>query len=370
MPFLWIGLLTVGGLAALFGGLTVRRKRIRYPNPKSYITTLAAEVEVKRLAAGDYELSWSRSSSSVQIFTGSQPDAIDTLAAEVTGEQRVQITGLDPAVRHYFAVVFADGQRVTAAERFLPLSSGSVNFRDFGGYQTADGRRVRWGRLFRSGTLAALTPADYDYLSQIGLQLVCDLRNREEVAIEPDKLPDTMAYVHAPIYTDSDSMRRLRTLLVDPRALNILLLEMYTRQMIDENARPIGEVLRRLSDPANLPALIHCTAGKDRTGITAAVLLSVLGVPDEVITADYSLSNHYFTTFRQVVQKALPGWLGNLGISIDDMHVLLTANPAIFQDVLNHIRRKYGSVDGYLREAAGLDDAVIEQLKANFLEAS
>lgn len=367
MPFLWIGLLTLGGAAALFGVLTARRKSIRYPAPQSYIVDPQVDVSVARADNGDIELHWSRPSSSAQIFVGTQPDAIDYTQpiARVTGENSAQVSNLDPAIRHYFGVVFDDGQRIVAAERFLPLE-GAVNFRDLGGYRTADGRYVRWGKLFRSGTLSDLTQADYAYIERVGIKLVCDLRNNEEIAIEPDILPESMQYVHTLIYTDSDSMRRLRALFFDPRALSLLMLEMYTRQMIDKNARPIGDVLRRLSN--DFPALIHCTAGKDRTGITVAVLLALLGVPDTVITADYSLSNHYYESFRRVVQKALPQWLAYGGITIDDMRPILTANPEILQSVLDHIRQRYGSVEGYLRDAAGVDDATIARLKSNLLE--
>ena len=372
MPLLWIGLLAIGGLAALAGGLTLRRKRIRYPDPKSYITDpdAAADVTVKRLDNGDYELCWTRAASPVKIFAGTHPDTVDLVAPldEVVDGQSTTISGLDATNRYYFVVMFADGQRVMASTRFLPLA-GAVNFRDMGGFKTADGKRVCWGKLFRSGSLGSLTSADYEYIERIGIKLVCDLRSSGEIAVEPDKLPASIEYVHASIFTDSDSVRRLRALLVDPRALSLLMLEMYTHQMIDQNARPIGDILRRLSNSENLPALIHCTAGKDRTGITAAVLLSVLGVPDVVITADYSLSNHYFETIRQLVQNALPQRLAMFGITIDDMQVLLTANPVVLQDALNYLRQRYGSVEVYLRDAAGVDDSVIERLKTNLLEA-
>jgi protein-tyrosine phosphatase len=286
---------------------------------------------------------------------------------QVVGQQSARIQDLDPGLRYYFEVHFDDSQRVAAAERFLPLQGG-VNVRDLGGYPTADGRHVRWGLLFRSGTLSALTEADYIYLQHIGIKLVCDLRSHEEMVAEPDTLPDSMQYLPSPIYTDSDTSRRLRALLFNPAALNLLMREAYTRQMVDQNALTIGEVLRRFADSAHLPALVHCTAGKDRTGIIAAVLLSFLGVPDSVITADYSLSNYYYDTFRRIVEKAIPQRLSMLGITIDDMTFALTANPVLLQAVLDHIRQHYGSVEGYLQDAAHLDAATLERLKATLLE--
>lgn len=363
MPFLWIGLLTVGGAAVLFGALTVRRKRIRYPAPQSYIVEPPTEAAAVRVENGDVELRWHREAQPSQVTV--QPAAPDYQVQMIDGHT-ARISSLDPAVRYTFEIQFADGQRIRTAERFLPLQ-GAVNFRDLGGYTTADGRRVRWNCVFRSGTLAGLTQNDYAYLQQIGIQIVCDVRNAEEVAVEPDALPDSMRYFHIPIYTDSDSSRRLRALMLNPPQLELLMQEAYTRQMIDRNARPIGDLLRRLANPENLPVLIHCTAGKDRTGITMAVLLSVLGVPDDVITADYSLSNYYYEAFRQIVGRAIDR-LKWFGITVSDMQLLLTANPRMMQAVLDHIRQQYGSVEGYLRDAAGIEESVIQRLRENLLE--
>jgi protein-tyrosine phosphatase len=145
--------------------------------------------------------------------------------------------------------------------------------------------------------------------------------------------------------------------------------EMYTRYMVDENGAVYGAILRALADPANLPAIIHCTAGKDRAGLTSALLLAVLGVPDDLIVADYSLSNRYYDTFRTFIAgkfKQPQAFL--FGLNIDDFQPLLTANPQTLRLTLDYIREHYGSVEGYLEQKAGVDADIIAALKVNLLQ--
>jgi protein-tyrosine phosphatase len=368
MPFLLIGLLTFGGAAALLGVLSVRRKRLRYPHPASLMIEPEVDVLVSHAENGDFEIRWKPDAETVRIYGGTQPDAIDRSAPlmEVVSEKQAVISGLDPTIRYYFELVFDSDRRYIVAERILPLD-GAPNFRDLGGYRTVDGQHMRWGRVFRSGILHRLTESDLRYLQQIGLRLVCDLRSLEEIQLDPDRMPESTNHVHIPIYADRDATRRLRALLFNPNRLAPLLLEAYTRMMIDDNAAAIGSILRKLADEENLPAVIHCTAGKDRTGVTTAILLLALGVPEEVIVADYSLSNLYFDDYREIVREFVKP-LRRLGITVDDMHLLLLAQPEMIRAALRHIEERYGSVDSYLRDKAGIDADVIAQLKANLLE--
>lgn len=253
-------------------------------------------------------------------------------------------------------------------ERILELE-GAVNFRDIGGYLTADGRRVRTGLVYRSGTLTHLTSTDLEKLSQLGIKLVCDLRSEEETQTEPDKLLDGIEYLHLPLDADTraERRRRLRALLFNRRELVRMMPAFYTQVMIDRNAKLYGTILKRLADPANLPTVIHCTAGKDRTGVGAALLLSLLGVPEEVIIADYSLSNLYYDNFyrygQQMVRRV--AWLG---IRAEAIQPLLIADPNNIRLTLAHIRDQHGGIENYLRTAAGLDDETIQKLRDNLLE--
>lgn len=255
-----------------------------------------------------------------------------------------------------------DGQN----DRSIPLQ-GAANLRDIGGYRTSDGRYVRWGHVYRSGMLAALTEDDVQTLAALGISLVCDLRSDEEVQTAPDRLPHSTAYARIPINADreGDSRQRLRALLFDKRRFSTILLEIYQR-IIDEHADVFGDVIRQLADENNLPALIHCTAGKDRAGLTTALLLLALGVPEETVIADYTLSNRYYEHFSRYAQQMV-GRLAILGVSADDMYPMLTADPKTLTAALEYLIGRYGSVQEYLRDRAGVDDATFERVKANLL---
>lgn len=251
-------------------------------------------------------------------------------------------------------------------DRIVKLDS-VPNLRDIGGYKTRDGRRVRWGQVYRSGTLSYVTPQDMEALAALGIKLVCDLRSAEEIAQDPDRTPPGAEYAHLPLVAPSESMARLRALLFNKRKLPLMLVETYTRVMIDGNAALYGGILRRLAEPDNLPALIHCTAGKDRTGIASALLLLALGVPEDVIVADYTLSNLYYDSYLAYITEAIKPirWLR---VKPEDLKPLLLADARSMQAALDHLRAQYGSVEVYLRRAAGVDEEIIARLQANLLE--
>jgi protein-tyrosine phosphatase len=113
--------------------------------------------------------------------------------------------------------------------------------------------------------------------------------------------------------------------------------------------------------------LIHCSAGKDRTGVAVALLLRLLGVPEQTVIEDYSLSNLYYEYFRDITAQIIRQ-LSYFGISEAEMSPLLMANPATMTAALRHIDAKYGSIEAYLTTAAGLDAAALKRIRANMLE--
>lgn len=250
--------------------------------------------------------------------------------------------------------------------RHIPLEGGA-NLRDIGGYHTADGRSVRWGQVYRSGTLAALTDNDVATLAHLGLKVICDLRSDTEVKAAPDRLPEGVKYVLAPVNADrkGDQQARLRALLFDKSRLMAMIPEIY-RRVIDDHAAVFGVVLRQLADPNSLPVLFHCTAGKDRAGLTTALLLLALDVPENVVIADYSLSNRHYAFFARYTQQYVRR-LAWFGVTADDMYPLLTADPKTLKAALDYLIERYGSVADYLRDRAGVDALTLERIKANLL---
>ena len=168
----------------------------------------------------------------------------------------------------------------TESDRHIPVES-CFNLRDLGGYATAGGRQIRWRRLFRADGLHRTTE---EHLDDLGLVTVLDLRTNDEVH-DRGRFPGTAVdYHHLPMFDVLPTEAELEQWAV-PRVMAD-----HYLQMLDDGADSIREVFAVLSDPSAYPAVFHCAAGKDRTGVVAAVLLGVLGVPGDVIVADYALS--------------------------------------------------------------------------------
>lgn len=327
---------------------------------------------VERRPNGDYAIHWQEPAERVAITVVDSPDpAADPIASyefHVTSADRSVVCGLSSVVhesRPYF-LVDLDGRRHVIAERELPLESG-VNFRDLGGYRTADGRAVRWGRVYRAGSLAELTDEDEAYLARLGLRLSCDLRSPEEVAAHPDRLPSEAETRHTAIAAEVGRVRRVVTLFRKRHRIQELLQDVYTI-MLDQNGPVFAGIIRAAADPANLPLVIHCTAGKDRTGLAAALLLLALGVPEQTVIADYTLSNRAFDVLAGRMRPEMER-LYAFGFGEMQVRPFLLAEARTLAGALAHLRRRYGSVEWYLLRA-GLEEATLDRLRETLLVTS
>lgn len=252
-------------------------------------------------------------------------------------------------------------------EKRLISLPGAFNVRDIGGYTTTDGQTVRWGQVYRSGTLSNLTDDGLARLTELGIRTICDLRTTHEVETIPARLPETIRYEHIPLHEQGEGRGRvLWTVTLRPHRISDLIIYGYITLMLEKRAHLLADLLRRIADPANRPILLHCTAGKDRTGLTIALLLSLLGVPDAAILADFSLSNLFFDEVRQTIQKDAER-LAVFGIRSGNLWPLLVADPETLRVALAYVRRQYGSVEGYVRGRGGLSDTTLQQLRAELL---
>ena len=355
----------------LIGGVLFGPVLAQGPDPVALTIEPQVDATVDRLENGDLHVQWMFESDTVDIYGGTNPDSIDRtgILAHVEGENKAIISGLDPKVRTYFELVFAggehDGQSLIAAERILPLE-GAFNFRDIGGYRTTDGHTVRWGQVFRSSQLTGLTDDDLIYLSGLGIQLVCDFRGAEEAAAAPDRLPAENApdLLSLPIAVDTKPM--LGAMMSgDADMLNQKVIETIF-WAVDNEASTFGQMLTALADPAALPAVVHCAGGKDRAGIATALLLAALGVPDETIVADFSLSNLAYDDMMAIMTSNPR--LAALNLPPEILAAYVITDPAWMEAALAHIKDTYGSVEDYLRSEAGVDDATLEALRANLLQ--
>ncbi len=174
---------------------------------------------------------------------------------------------------------------VKARQRLLPLV-GAFNFRDLGGYRSTSGRVTRWGRLYRSDTLHDLTAADVEVLRSFGLATIVDLRTRRELAstgrgrLESEPI----AFHHLSVITEGNG-----EVMGAPTAPGEELGDRYL-WYLDGGRQALVDALTLVAEPANLPLVFHCAAGKDRTGVLAALVLDIVGVDPDLIVADYVIT--------------------------------------------------------------------------------
>ena len=234
------------------------------------------------------------------------------------------------------------------------------NFRDVGGLRTGDGRTVKRGRVYRADGLHRASERDVAELAAVGLRTVLDLRTAGEVAERGVFDHHGVEHRHLPLIAE----------IWDPAVLEIeapaheFLAARYL-EMLDEGAERIAEALRLLADADRLPLVFHCAAGKDRTGILAALLLSLLGVPDADVTADYARSGAAMERFNAWVETAHPEWFEQMA---NQPKAYAMAPAEAMQAVLDDVRLRWGSVEGYAADiGAGAD--VLEALRGTLLEA-
>jgi protein-tyrosine phosphatase len=254
------------------------------------------------------------------------------------------------------------------AQRLLPVA-GAANLRDLGGYATRDGHALRWGVLYRADALADLSDEDLTYLERLSLHRVVDFRSEAERERDPDRLPAGPSVVWQPIAGQGLDPRTLQDRLlageVSAEQSAAFLVE-GNRAFVNEFRDVYARFLRDLADPANLPTLFHCTAGKDRTGFAAALVMLVLDVPRETAMRDYLLTNTYTQakTWRtlQVIRFA-----SLFRADPDDLQPLFEARETYLNAAYAAIDEQPGGSEAYLR-SLGVDDALRERLRANLLE--
>jgi protein-tyrosine phosphatase len=237
------------------------------------------------------------------------------------------------------------------------------NFRDLGGYRTLDGKTTGWGRVFRSGELCRMTDSDFARLTQeIRINTVLDLRDRIELEKQgTGRVAESgMKYFNVPFTVGDGSrdpdMERFKSF----TNMGEVYLYFFRHQAY---GRQVVKALEIIAEPANHPLVFHCAAGKDRTGVLAAATLSVLGVPDEDIIKDYTLTTPFM--------KELIDHLNNNPGIVDRADSLpdyfWTSNAESMELFLTALRREFGSVKGYL-EAHGAEAGLFDRLREALLE--
>jgi protein-tyrosine phosphatase len=254
-----------------------------------------------------------------------------------------------------------------ARDRRLPLS-GAVNFRDLGGYPTTDTQQVKRGLVFRSDHLSRLTGEDRQLLEDLRFKVVCDLRTGRERMAAPDRLPEAgsirlvLLPVQANGFDPATALARLQA--GDDGWLSLDFFVRLYLHYLDDCAPAWGRVLGLIASPDNLPLVFHCTGGKDRTGICAALLLKLLGVSEENILVDHDQSNSCNAKRLQSIYARFAA----LGIEAERAAPYLQAPREPLIAMLDHLKKNYGGVENYLTQTAGLKRKTLAALQRGLLQ--
>lgn len=249
------------------------------------------------------------------------------------------------------------------------------NLRDLGGYMTADGKRVASGLVYRSNQLSGIPAPDMEKLAKLGLKTAFDLRTTEERSKRPKELPQGVNYVVLDVLADSPQAgpAQLEKLMADPKQANAALgggkveaaFEKSYREFVSlpSAQRGFKKLFLALGDEKQVPALFHCTTGKDRTGWAAAAFLTLMGVPQEKVYEDYLRSNDYILPAYKKAIDAFAAAGGNPEIP----PAILGVKKEYLDAAFDEMHKKFGTIDKYFSDGLGIDAAQQEALRKMYL---
>lgn len=236
---------------------------------------------------------------------------------------------------------------------------GPSNFRDLGGYRTEDGGEVRRGLVYRADSLHLLTTDDLAAIERLGLRSVFDLRSDEERSTHPNPIAEA---VQLAVIGYQRSAGASRPAWFDDGVVDgeRILRDMYVG-MLEHSAELLAQFFRSLISPTGLPTVFHCHAGKDRTGVIAALLLAALGVDRETILDDYELTSRYRArddsdeSLQKLIDRGLPG----------EAAIGLIGTPRwAMADTLDAVDSTYGGIEAYLTGPVGLSAEELTGLRS------
>lgn len=329
---------------------------------------ISEAVHIWREPDGDYHIEWQASHPDTEV-TVEPLSAGGDLQVHYSEEPvpRARLSGLAPDTRHYFHLRDQYGTEVLATERKFGLQ-GTPNFRDFGGYRTTDGRPVKWGYLFRSGQLSSLSDQDLALLASLNLDLICDFRRLEEQESDPSRLPGERPRIASlPIIPGSNSrfFEEAETELRGRQPMYDFMLEI-NRDFAEGQNETYARMFREILALEDARFLVHCAAGKDRTGFAAALVLLALGVPRDMVMRDYMLTGRYFRPELELERLREKYQMGHM--DADAIMPMLEVHEDYLARALEAIGRNYESVEAYLEQALGVGPAELAELRERYLD--
>jgi protein-tyrosine phosphatase len=317
------------------------------------------ELAVLRIKENTYAIQLHSFSKKNKLVWSAFPDSWGEVKPLVlkSGHDTLSILSAHPILR-----LTDKKKNIYAAPRAIFLQ-GAINFRDLGGYLTNDAKQVKWGKIYRSADISKLTDKDVDVLASLNVKMVCDLRGEKEVETAPDKqIPGSNRILLSAGSENIGGAGSFMKYMTSPQRADSMMRSFYTRtDHLKAKYKPVFDQLLALETDKAL--MIHCTAGKDRTGVGAALILYALGVNEETIIKDYELTNQYRKELNEQTVKLMTAQ----GVPENSARSMMAAKAEYLNAAFDAIKKQFGSVDLFLEKEIGLDAGKRKLLQSKFL---
>jgi protein-tyrosine phosphatase len=264
-----------------------------------------------------------------------------------------------------YANLSKEGDASLLEKRHLEFE-GTVNFRDLGGVKTTEGRTVKLGKIYRSDHLAGLETREFDKFNALQIGTVYDLRTNHEIKNKEDHLPQHVKYLHTPTVEDNEGeIVKLRDKVINGEISEKQAVEETVRFYEDAVTVHAGSLKTIIQDitASEEPVLYHCSAGKDRTGIVSALILSILRVDRQTIVNEYMLSNYYRKDkAEKTLGKAKLGKIIKRKMDLKAVEVFTTVDESFINATFNAIDKTYGGIEPFIQNQLGIDPATRQRL--------
>lgn len=339
-----------------------------YPSCSSHSPGISVACEENPRGRGNCVIKWETAPvipGKVKIYASTDPELIperNPIAIADISDQLATIVISDPSQRYYYKMVFNNRYRVVTASRNSVIP-GVQNFRDIGGYPSSKGRSVRWGKLYRSGQIESLSYSTLREFKNIGIKTIIDLRSDEEEKIKPLSKDQGIQVLHIPVgvVNTNEVVQKLREGKINNDSIYRFMLRM-NRDMVTYYRSEYKKVFDVLEDERNYPVLISCSSGIGRTAVASALILSAIGVNEDVIMEDFLRSNDFF----DIPRASSFGYKLPVN-SQEAITTLFSARPEFLNAAKRQIEKNYGNVSTYLDKGIGLSNEEIKNLKGILL---
>ncbi|MDQ0151087.1 tyrosine-protein phosphatase [Eubacterium multiforme] len=345
-------------------------------------------IEIKEIEEGHISIEYKGEYlGTVKIYYGKTPsvDLDDKKLIATMNSNEIVIKNPNKKIRGYYVLVLEDDKKYLAAKRLVNLN-GTTNFRDIGGYLTESGKRVKWGKIYRSDQLSDLDCEDIKFVEKLGIKTIVDFRSKAEANAAINKeIKGTKTYsldpnakvaqLAAGSVDDNNNKNKTTMELLKTNEFNAKAYGNPKENMLKEyrkfiNSKEAKKAYRSLMDiicdENNLPLVQHCRGGKDRTGFGVAIILLALGVSEEEIIKDYELTTIYRGLRNERQMDKYRQYTDDAEI-LELLSTMQQSKGEYMREAINEIKKAYGTVDNYLERVLGLDKIKKEKLREKLL---